>query len=87
MGIIFMWKVLNDKVPQTSIEHFSIRQRNYYGHQNTKFHSPLANTNLFKQYIVYQGAKLWNSIPANIRNKVSVPTFKTVLITHLLSNN
>ena len=53
-----MWKVLNDKVPQTSIEHFSIRQRNYYGHQNTKFHSPLANTNLFKQYIVYQGAKL-----------------------------
>ena len=58
-----MWKVLNDKVPQTSTD----QERNYYGHQNTKFHLPLANTNLFKQYIVYQRAKLWNSIPANIR--------------------
>ena len=28
---IFMWKVLNDKVPQTLKDHFSIRERNY-GH-------------------------------------------------------
>ena len=26
---IFMWKVLNDKVPQTLKDHFSIRERNY----------------------------------------------------------
>ena len=56
-------------------------------HNNAKFYLPLANTNLFKRDIVYQGPKLWNSIPANIRNKVSVPTFKTALIKHLLSNN
>ena len=45
---------------------------------------PLANTNLFKQAIVYQEPKLWNSITANIINKVSVPTFKTALNKHLL---
>ena len=50
-------------------DHFSIRERNY-GHNNAKFHLPLANTNLFKQDIVYQGPKLWDSIPTNIKNKV-----------------
>ena len=52
---IFMWKVLNDKVPQTLKDHFSIRERNYaiYGHNNAKFHLPLAITNLFKQDTVY----------------------------------
>ena len=79
-----MWKVLNDKVPQTLKDHFSIRERNY-GHNNANFHLPLANTNLFKRDIVYQGPKLWNSIPTNIKNKVSVPTFKTSLKKHLVS--
>ena len=83
---IFMWIVLNDKVPQTLKYHFSIRERNY-GHYNAKFHSLLANTNLFKLDIVYRGPKLWNSIPTNVKNKVSVPTFKTALKYHLLSNN
>ena len=81
-----MWKVLNDEVLQTLKDHFSIRERNY-GHYNAKFHLPLANTNLFKWDIVYQRPKLWNSIPVNIRNKVSVPTFKSALNKHLLSNN
>ena len=57
---IFMWKVLNDKVPQTLKDHFSIRERNY-SHNNAKFHFPLANTNLFKQDVVYRGPKHWNS--------------------------
>ena len=76
-----MWKVLKDKVPQTLKNHLSIRERNY-GHNTGKFHLPLANTNLFKQDIVYQGPKLCNSIST----KVSVPTFKTALKMHLLSN-
>ena len=62
---IFMWKVLNDKVPQTLKYYFSVRERNY-GHNNAKFHLPLASTNLFKRDIVYQGPKLWNPIPTNI---------------------
>ena len=52
-----MWKVLNDKVPQTLKDHFSIREKNY-GHNNAKFHLPLTNTNFFKQDIVYHGPKL-----------------------------
>ena len=76
-----MWKVLKDKVPQTLKDHLSIRERDY-GHNNGKFHLPLANANLFKQDIVYQGRKLCNSIST----KVSVPAFKTALKMHLLSN-
>ena len=83
---IFMWKVLNDNVPQTLKDHFSIRERNC-GHNNAKFHLPLANANFFKRDIVYQGPKLWNSMSTNIKNKVSAPTFKTSLKKDLLSNN
>ena len=75
---IFIWKILNDKVPQTLKDHFSIRERKY-GHSYAKFHLPLAKTKLFKRDIVYQGLKLWNSIPSDIKNKVSVPLFKTAL--------
>ena len=87
---IFMWKVLNDMVPKTLKDYVSVRERNY-GHSNAKFHFPLVNTNLFKRDIVYQGQKLWKSILYQIytfnkiKNKVSVPTFKTVLKKHLLS--
>ena len=59
---IFMWKVLNDMVPKTLKDYVSVRERNY-GHSNAKFHFPLVNTNLFKRDIVYQGQKLWESIP------------------------
>ena len=37
---IFKWEFLNDKVPQTLKDHFSIRERTY-GHNNAKFHLPL----------------------------------------------
>ena len=36
---IFMWTVLNDIVPQTLKDHFSIRERNY-GYNIAKFHLP-----------------------------------------------
>ena len=74
-----MWKA------QTLKDQFSVRVRTY-GHNNAKFHLALAKTNLFKWDIVYLGPKLWNSVPTYIKNKVSVPTFKTALKKHLLSN-
>ena len=64
IGIV-MWKVLNDEVPQSLKDHFSIRGRNY-GYNKAKFRLPLGNTNLFKRDVVYKDPKLWNSIPANI---------------------
>ena len=56
----FMWKVLNDEVPQILKDHFSIRKRNY-GHNNAKFHLPLANTNLSKREVVYLNVPLYCS--------------------------
>ena len=79
-----MWKALNGKVPQTLKDQLSIRVRTY-GHNNAKFHLALANINLFKRDTVYQGPKLWNSVPTNIKNKASVPTFKTAVKKHFLS--
>ena len=47
---------------------FLTRVKNY-GNQNLKFHLPIANTNLFKRDIFYQGPELWNSLPFDIRSK------------------
>ena len=55
---IFMWNILHDEVPETSKSHISIRERSY-GNQNLKFCLPIANTNLLKRDIVYQGPQLW----------------------------
>ena len=77
---------MTNEVPQTLKDHFSIGEKNY-DHNNAKFHLPLPNTNLFQRDIVHQRQKLLSSMPANIKNKVSVATFKTALRKHLLSNN
>ena len=82
---IFLWKVLHDEVSETLKNHFSIRKRNY-GNQNLKFHLPLRYNGIFKHGIVFQGTKLWNSRPSDIRSKKSFPTFKVAYNNYLLHN-
>ena len=83
---IFMWNVINGEVPQTLKDHFSIRRRNCR-HNNRNFHLSFGNTDLFKRDITYQGPKRWNYTLTNIKNKVTIPRFKTALKKHLLSIN
>ena len=41
-----------------------------------KFAIPLTKTNLKKRFITFQGTKIWNNIPFDIRNKPSKTTFQ-----------
>lgn len=79
----FMWKVLDDEVLKTSKNQISIRER-IYGNHNLKLYLPLVSTNLLKRDI-YQGPKLWNTIPPDIKRTKSFPAFKLACNNYLLS--
>ena len=79
---IFMWKVLDDEVFKTSKNHISIRER-IYGNHNLKLYLPIVSTNTLKRDI-YQGQKLWNTIPPDIRSTQSFPAFKLAYNNYLL---
>lgn len=68
-----MWEVLHDEASLNN--YFSIRERNY-GNQNLKFHSPIANSNLFKSDIFHLGPKLWYPILSDITSQKGFRTFK-----------
>ena len=40
---------------------------------------------LVKHSVFYSGPKLWNNLPVQITNSVSIPSFKTKLRNHLIS--
>ena len=76
-----MWKVL----PETIKNHFSIRKRSY-GDQNQKLYLPNANTDLFQRDIIYQGSKLGNTTPFDIRSKKQFTSLKAAHNNHLFYN-
>ena len=50
-------------------------------------HIPRSYSSLFDRAFSFQGPKLWNSLPTDIRNSTSVNRFKSALKRYLLINN
>ena len=46
---------------------------------------PRPNTEKFKHSFQYSGARLWNDLPANIRNSNSLYSFKNSMLKHIKS--
>jgi len=57
--------------------HHNIRQRDY-------FHTYIVKSEVGKRAIKYKGSKLWNNLPAEIKNIQSTQSFKYKLKTYLL---
>ena len=49
------------------------------------FNIPRPNTEKFKHSFQYSGARLWNDLPANIRNSNSLYSFKNSMLKHIKS--
>jgi hypothetical protein len=74
-----MYKVLNDLAP-SSLATLFVRKRNITEYDlrgsSTSLQLPLPKTeNLKKSFCCYDGAKLWNSLPADMRDSDTLPTF------------
>ena len=73
----FMWQVNNNEIPRNISKLFHVKSRIIGSENNTKYHIPSVNLNLVKNSVMFQGPKLWNGIPIDIRNKTSLLSFKT----------
>jgi hypothetical protein len=73
-----MYKVLNDLAP-SSLATLFVRKRNITEYDlsgsSTSLQLPLPKTENLKKSFCYDGAKLWNSLPAALRDSDTLLTF------------
>ena len=74
---ILMYKVTNNIAPTIVSELFSFSNINYNLRSGSQFHQPSAN-NIWNglETISYLGWKIWNMVPAEIKQKSSLSSFK-----------
>jgi hypothetical protein len=58
---------------------------NYNTRSAMNYRTHTCRTNLTKCTILYQGPKIWNSMPTNIKNSLSLYSFKTTMREFLLN--
>jgi len=63
---------------QSSSQTGTRNSTNYVSHH-------ICRTNIKKFTVLYNGPKIWNSLPIDIVNAISKATFKNKLINHLIS--
>jgi hypothetical protein len=73
-----MYKVLNDLAP-SSLATLFVHKRNITESDlrgsSTSLQLPLPKTENLKISFCYDGTKLWNSLPADMRDSDTLPTF------------
>ena len=80
-----MYKVLNDLAPISLVNLF-MRKSDITDHElrgsSTSLQMPLPRTEIMKKSFSYDGAKLWNSLPVDLRDSDSLEIFKNGIGAH-----
>ena len=72
-----MYKATNDIAPTIVSELFSFSNINYNLRSGSQFHQPFANTIWHGlETISYLGPNIWNMVPAEMKQKSSLSSFK-----------
>ena len=76
---LYMYKVLNGLAPSSLVDLFvhksDIREYDLRG-SHTSLQLPHPKTEKLKESFSYSGAKLWNSLPTDLRNSDTLTDFK-----------
>lgn len=83
----YMFRIVNGMAQACLTDLFTRKQdvTNYsLRGSSTSLQLPLPKTESGKKSFSYDGAKVWNSIPENLRNCKSVSSFKAEITTHTL---
>ena len=75
----FMWKLKNGVLPNCLTFNFTPSVRTQYSMSFSRLES-------VNRFILYEGPKIWNGLPANITNKPSITSFSNSLKSHILSS-
>ena len=79
-----MYKIKHQTAPDYLVELFNEREINYSIRNHDKFTLPNFDTITFgRKSFKYYGAKLWNNLPIEIKDSVSLSNFKTAITTWL----
>ena len=79
---IMMYKIVNRKVPDYLSSHFVFRSHTLtYNFRENDFSLaiPQPRTNYCKRNLSYSGAVLWNGLPLDIRQSLSLDVFKSTV--------
>ena len=79
---IMMYKTVNNTVPEYLRSHFVFRSDTLTYNQRDSDGTlaiPQPHTNYCKRSLSYSGVVLWNSLPLNIRQSLSLNEFKSKL--------
>jgi hypothetical protein len=81
---IYMYKILHELIPHLSHHHF-VSNMNIHDH-NTRssrhLHAPYCRTKLRQSTIQFQGPRMWNMLPGEIKSAPSISIFKKRLKKH-----
>ncbi len=75
-----MYKITHELAPKRLIDLFQGTPSSYYYNMrgsSTKLFLPKPKTEYLKKSLSYRGAKLWNSLPDEARNKHSLASFNS----------
>ena len=79
---MLMFKCLNRQAPSYLCDQFTLQSdlHTYMTRNSVNgcLSIPKPNKELYKQSLLYNGPKVWNSLPNELKNASSVLTFKTI---------
>ena len=82
---IFMWKIYNKVLPESTALGFNKNTADIYGGENSnKYLLPHRRTKISRRQNLYSSIKLWNGIPDVIKASPSLNIFKTKFKHHLM---
>ena len=85
---MFMYKCKNRLLPRYITDLFPINAsiHSYQTRSSNDFHFPKIRTSYAKSTLFFTGPKLWSSLPNEIKNSVSLQSFKRKLKKHLINS-
>ena len=79
---ITVFKCINNNAPVQLSQSFNFisdyHDVNTRSSSNYSLHVPKPNLELFKTSLVYRGSKIWNDLPLNVKQSVSLESFKSL---------
>ena len=81
---IFMFRFQNSFLPPCFDQYFVSHTHSHGTRNSSNYVLPLFSTNYCQQSILFQGPKLWSTLPYEIRTSSSLPIFKKQLRRYLL---
>ena len=88
---IMMFKAFNGQAPTYISSMFTktseIHNRNLRSVDNAQLRIPFSRTTYYENSFTVNGAKLWNSLPNELRKLSNINTFKNAVKSYLLQSN